>query len=246
MKFLLVTDLDNTLVGDDRATFSLNQKLLSLRDEVCLVYATGRSYPSAQRLKHERQLLEPDYWITGVGTEIYRRGKSDQTWASQLSHDWDRRAIVSITQSFRDLVFQPASEQNPRKISFYLDSENADAILSNLQAELDRAGLSAQVVFSSNQDVDILPRRGDKGLAMTYLREQLQVRSDATLVCGDSGNDISLFQQSTLGVIVGNARSELLNWHRQHGQSYHYRAQANYAWGILEALVHFNLWDADF
>lgn len=239
MKFLLVTDLDNTLVGDAQATLALNQRLATLRDRLCLIYATGRSYASARRLKHREQLLEPNYWVTGVGTEIHDQDQQDLTWAEWLIQDWNREAIAALVQSFPELVPQPSQEQNPRKLSYFLRSPFAESILANLQLKLSQANLDANIIFSSNEDVDILPVRADKGRAVTYLREKLQIPTETTIVCGDSGNDISLFQQSTLGVIVRNAQPELLSWYRQHGQPYHYLAQSTYAWGILEALFHF-------
>lgn len=241
MKFLLVTDLDHTLVGDAQALLHLNQKLMAMRSQVGLIYATGRSYASARRLQQQVQLLEPDFWITGVGTEIYQKEEQNQSWANHLSAGWDRSAIVGLTQAFPELVPQPDADQNPWKISFFLRSQQAEEILATLRHRLAEAGLAAQVVFSSDRDVDILPRQGDKGLAMTHLRQQLQIAPTATLVCGDSGNDISLFQHKTLGVMVGNAQPELRHWYSQHGQTHHYFAQSRYAWGILEALFHFNL-----
>lgn len=242
VKPLLVTDLDNTLVGDAQATLALNQRLAPLRDRLWLIYATGRSYGSAQRLKHREQLLHPDYWVTSVGTEIHDQEKKDGEWTAWLSQDWQRESIVTLIQSaFPDLIPQPNQEQNPHKLSYFLRSPFAESILANLQLKLSQARLSAKIIFSSNEDVDILPLQGDKGLAVTYLRKKLQIPPEATLVCGDSGNDISLFQQSTLGVIVRNAQPELLTWYRQQGQPYHYWAQSPYAWGILEALFHFKL-----
>ena len=239
MKFLLVTDLDNTLVGDAQATLTLNRKLAPVRDRLCLIYATGRSYASARRLKHREQLLEPDYWVTGVGTEIHDQDQQDLAWAEWLTQDWNCEAIAALVQSFPELIPQPRQEQNPRKLSYFLRSSFAESILANLQLKLSQANLPANIIFSSNEDVDILPVRADKGRAVSYLREKLQISAEATLVCGDSGNDISLFQQSTLGVMVKNAQPELLNWYRQYGQSSHYCSQSTYAWGILEALFHF-------
>lgn len=241
MKFLLVTDLDNTLVGDAQATLALNLRLATVRDRLCLIYATGRSYASAQRLKHREQLLQPDYWVTGVGTEIHNQDQQDAAWAEWLTQDWQREDIANLVQSFPELMPQPEREQNPRKLSYFLRSPLSDSILANLRLKLSQADLAAKIIFSSNEDVDILPTRGDKGLAVTYLREQLQMPPELTLVCGDSGNDISLFQQSTLGVIVHNAQPELLDWYRHQGQPQHYWAQSSYAWGILEALFHFQL-----
>nr|MBA2749314.1 HAD hydrolase family protein [Tatlockia sp.] len=61
-----------------------------------------------------------------------------------------------------------------------------------------------------------------------------------TVVCGDSGNDISLFSYNEeRGIIVGNAKSELLQWHNANPANYHYLAQAFCAGGILEGLNHF-------
>jgi sucrose-6-phosphatase len=244
MQFLLITDLDNTLVGDDRATFTLNQKLTAIRHSCFLIYATGRSYASALHLVHTKQLLEPDYWITGVGTEIYDRGKLDQSWANQLSTAWNRAAIAAIAQTYSDLIPQPQSEQNPWKISFRLAQAEKSYVLDNLRAQLSKAGLNYQLVFSSGRDVDILPGNADKGLAARYIRESLRISATSTLACGDSGNDVSLFQHLTLGTIVSNAQPELLDWYSQHRHPNLYLARSPFAWGMLEGLQYFNLLSA--
>ena len=241
MQLLLVTDLDNTLVGDDQALLALNQKLSAQRDRLHLIYATGRSYASARRLQARVQLLEPDYWVTGVGTEIYQNADRNLDWAERLSQDWNQQEVAAIAALFPELIFQDEAEQNPWKLSFLLHSDQAEAIVAALRSKLEQTGLAAQVIFSSNEDVDIVPKSGDKGLAMAYLAELLQMPLDKTLVCGDSGNDISLFQQSTLGVIVNNAQPELLAWHRQFGQPHHYLARSGYAGAIAEALEYFQL-----
>jgi sucrose-6-phosphatase len=239
MSLLLVTDLDNTLVGDDDGTAKLNRWLSDARERVYLAYSTGRSYDSARRLRTERSLLEPDYWITAVGTEIYTQKSLDPTWADQLSTDWDRKAVASMAEGFRALERQPEPDQGLWKVSFYLQNLAEATALADLQEQLDSAGLSAQVIFSGSRDVDIVPAAGNKGNATTYLREHLSLKPEETLVCGDSGNDISLYQRQERGVIVGNALPELLGWYEQQGQPHHYLARATYAWGILEGLAHF-------
>jgi sucrose-6-phosphatase len=239
MSLLLVTDLDNTLVGDDQGTAKLNQWLSEAREQVHLAYSTGRSYDSARRLMTERALLEPDYWITAVGTEIYTQRSLDPTWAGQLSTDWDRTAVASMAEGFKALERQPEPDQGRWKVSFYLQNLAEAAALADLQEQLNSAGLSAQVIFSGSRDVDIVPTAGNKGNATTYLREHLSVKPEETLVCGDSGNDISLYQQQERGVIVGNALPELLRWYEQQGQPHHYLARATYACGILEGLDYF-------
>ena len=242
-KFLLITDLDNTLVGDSLATEGLNRSLMAQRQQFYLVYATGRSYLSARHLQQQAQLLEPDYWITSVGSEIYYRGEVDPQWAQHLCQDWDREAVAAIAQQLPFLLRQPDSEQNSWKVSFRLEERAGIGSLERLERRLQQARLNAQIIFSSGRDVDLLPKQGNKGQAATYLRQYLGVPPEDTLVCGDSGNDISLFQQPARGVIVGNAQPELLQWYYQDNRPWHYLAKSPYAGGIIEALYHFNFLD---
>ena len=240
MKFLLVTDLDNTLVGDDEATQVLNQFLQSKRSQICLVYATGRSHASTSELIAQKQLLAPDYLIAGVGSEIYHDGALDLDLAEDLSQGWDKMALASLAQQFSQLKSQSPKEQNPWKISYSLEpaAENSSTVQA-LQQKLTESGLPAQIIFSSNRDLDILPQTSNKGNAITYLQKRLQIPSEATLVCGDSGNDISMFEQDVRGVIVANALSELLEWHRECGTENHYLSGSACAWGIMEGMAYF-------
>lgn len=69
-----------------------------------------------------------------------------------------------------------------------------------------------------------------------------EMPATATVVCGDSGNDIGLFNvPEARGIIVGNAPPELRQWYEQQGADYHYQAKAACAGGILEGLRYFGL-----
>lgn len=238
-QYLLVTDLDHTLVGDDVATQVLNQRLEAERDRFCFVYATGRSYASTRNLMKEKQLLEPDYLIAGVGSEVYQGHCLDSTWAELMSANWNRSAIAALAEEFSALKPQSDGEQNPWKISYFLQPELAAEVISKLEKEIAKAGFFAQIIYSSDRDLDILPKRGNKGKAVTYLQKRLNIQSEAAVVCGDSGNDISLFEQEACGVIVGNAQPELLKWYRESGKNNHYLARASHAWGMLEGIKYF-------
>ncbi len=242
--FLFVTDLDNTLVGESRALAVLNEKLKQHREEhgTKIVYATGRSPILFQELCNEKLLLEPDALVASVGTEIYFKNSdtADQGWEDKLSPHWNRDAILATTAHFADLVMQPDSEQRPFKVSFLLTENLAQEVLPQLKSQLEQQGLDTKLIYSAGIDLDILPRHGDKGLAVQYLRSLWGIEAKQTVVCGDSGNDISLFSQAEeRGIIVGNAKSELLQWHNNNPANYHYLAQAFCAGGILEGLNHF-------
>ncbi len=239
MTFLLISDLDHTWVGDAVALDTLHRQLDTHRHRVCLIYATGRSRASALDLQSEVGLMEPDYWITAVGSEIYSPQGLDQAWSEHLSRDWHRETVAVIAEEFQDLIPQSEREQNPWKISFCLAPEGSPSVIEQLQAKLRQAGVMAQLIFSSGRDLDLLPVASNKGNASRYLAQRLGFAPEQTLVCGDSGNDISLFETEARGVIVNNAQPELLAWYHAQGQPYHYHAQSGYAAGILEAIAYF-------
>jgi sucrose-6-phosphatase len=245
---LLVTDLDHTLVGNDEALDRLNQVLDQYRQNwgTKIVYATGRSKESYQELVSSQRLLAPDALIAAVGTEIYLAAAEtpEPDWASKLSINWHREEIVAIASRFADLESQPQSEQRPFKVSYYLSPSVVASVVRQLEELLSQQGLDVEIIYSGSKDLDILPRVGDKGAAVQFLRNRWQIDPAQTVVCGDSGNDISLFKYGIeRGIIVGNAQSELLLWHELHPVNYHYRAVADYAAGILEGLKYFRFLD---
>lgn len=243
-KFLFVTDLDNTLVGDDRALEKLNHLLSQHRQEhgTKIVYATGRSPQLYQELLIEKTLLSPDALIASVGTEIYYQDSSspDPTWSSQISAKWNREDVVSIGANFSDLVPQPLLEQRPFKVSYFLAETAAEEVMPRLELLLQERGINAQLIYSGSKDLDILPRNSNKGLAVEFVRQHWEIDSKQTVVCGDSGNDIALFSVGeSRGIIVGNAQPELRKWYEANLADYRYLARANCAGGILEGLHHF-------
>lgn len=242
--FMFITDLDNTLVGDDAALADLNQHLQQHRQDhgTILVYSTGRSLTLYRQLLKEVTLLEPDYLVLSVGTLIYAKGSDTPhpDWVDYLSAGWDRDQVVAIAQSFAALTPQAASEQTQFKVSYTIDAAAAKTVLPQLEAALQEAQLDTQLIYSSDQDLDILPRRGNKGAAVAFLQQQIGMDGDRTVVCGDSGNDIAMFEAaSAKGVIVGNAKPELRQWHATQATSETYLAEAHCAGGILEGLRHF-------
>ncbi|ERN39868.1 sucrose-6F-phosphate phosphohydrolase [Rubidibacter lacunae KORDI 51-2] len=251
---LLVTDLDNTLVGDAKALTALNTYLQALqsRGQLRLVYATGRSPHLYRELLSEQDLLVPDALVTSVGTEIYYPALDpvgaapDPTWAQRLSVGWKRQAVVAICANLPELMLQPSTEQGDFKVSYFLAEHAWSAVRARLVEEFTAADLSVQTIYSGGQDLDLVPRAGDKGQAVQFLQHQWQFDDNSTIVCGDSGNDIALFATgSPFGIIVGNAKPELLDWSAaQRKTARLHCTRASYAAGILEGLEHFGWLEA--
>lgn len=244
--FLFITDLDNTLVGDDTSLRLLNQKLANHREQYQskIVYATGRSLYLYRLLSEAKNLILPDALITSVGTEMYfdpNHKEFDPEWANILSQGWNREAIFEIASHFETLQCQPNSEQNPFKISYYLAQSVADKTIEKLESTLKENGYEVKLIYSAGQDLDLLPKNGDKGLAVQFLRRKWDIPANKTIVCGDSGNDISMFQGEENGLIVSNAKPELIQWYEANKSSNLHLAQSAYAAGIIEGLEHFRL-----
>ncbi|WP_026736736.1 sucrose-phosphate phosphatase [Fischerella sp. PCC 9605] len=242
MKLLIVIDLDNTLVENNQANAALNQRLEAIHNQIYLVYVTSHSYASSHKLIAQAKLLKPDFLITSVGSEIYQQGAFlEQDWANYISKDWNRDRVWSVASEFSELKLQPESEQTPWKLSFWLDMAASLDVINDVRNLLKFAGLSAQVIFSNGRDVDIVPQSSNKGNATVYLQQLLQVQPNATIICGGSGNDISLFQLSSPGIIVGNAQTELLWWYYNTRYPRHYLTHYPYAVGILEGFIYFDV-----
>ncbi|HAG83762.1 MAG TPA: sucrose-phosphate phosphatase [Cyanobacteria bacterium UBA11162] len=243
--FLFVTDLDNTLVGDDTALAELNQQLSQHRQDygTKIVYATGRSLFLYRKLTTEKSLLQPDALITSVGTELYfnpTEDTFDPEWAQIVSQGWDREQVIATASHFADLILQEDSEQRPFKVSYHLTEQAAVEVLPQLKSALQERQLNVKLVYSTGFDLDILPLKADKGLAVQFLRQKWGIEVKQTVVCGDSGNDIALFSVGEeRGIIVGNASSELWQWYQANQTDYRYLAEAHCAGGILEGLHHF-------
>ena len=238
---LLVTDLDHTLVGDRDALARLNHTLEALRSRIRLVYATGRSLAGARQLQREERLLEPEGWATGVGSALLWHGAPDPDWERQLQHRWDRPALGNLLSGWGDLILQPEAEQTPYKLSYELarprvEAEEARQFEQRLQDTLRQARLQAQVVFSSGYQLDLLPPAAGKGAVTGYLQQKLGLRPDQVLCCGDSGNDRSMLGGPWWGVMVGNARPELLAWWRRLRPDTLLRSHHHHAGAILHAL----------
>jgi sucrose-6-phosphatase len=241
--FLIVTDLDSTLVANGNNDILENfNDFFRQHSETYgskLVYATGRSLKLYRELESEVDLLPPDRLITSVGSEIYTKDRQmDTHWSNHLSENWNVDLVQQITSAYTQLRPQPASEQGAFKVSFLLKPEYAN-LLADLEQQLLENGVEAQIIYSSDKDLDILPKRSGKGKALSYVRESLGISPERTVACGDSGNDIALFSENTYGIIVGNARAELREWYRANQSPRLYFARSDYAEGILEGLRHF-------
>jgi sucrose-phosphate synthase len=233
---LVICDIDNTLLGDDEA---LAELVSHIEGDAALGFgvATGRHLNSALKVLQENGVPAPDILITSVGTEIHygRKLRPDTGWQRHIDYRWERERLRQLLEGIPGLRLQPREHQHSHKLSYYIDPDKAPPI-RELTRHLRNHNLSANLIYSHQAYLDLLPIRASKGQAVRYLGAKWGIAPQRMLVAGDSGNDTEMLRGDTLGVVVGNYSPELRHLR---GEPQIYFAAGHYARGVLEGLEHY-------
>jgi len=244
-KKMVYTDLDGTFIGSDDPMYELLD--IIDRNNILLVFSTGRHLPSVLKFIDEKSIRKPDACICLVGTEVYfvKRGEFvlDDRWSGIISKGWHREKIVELLHDIKELVWQDEEWQTRFKISYFL-RENQQEVLKEIARRMEKAKLEAKVlysydckiIYSCDEFLDFLPAKSSKDGALRYVIKRFGIKKEEVVVCGDSGNDLELFKAGFKGIIVGNAHAELKNYKGKNA----YHATGEYSDGIIEGLKQLN------
>ena len=238
----LFTDLDQTLAGNPAALREFVDSVRSHRRSVIFGIATGRRIDTALALMRKLAIPRPDVLISSLGTRIHygQNLDEDDYWASHIDHHWNPRKIRGMLSAQPGIKHQPQVSQTPFKISYYYD-ENLAPPVDDIIALLHKEELTANVVLSFGQFLDIVPSRASKGQALRYVAQRLEFPLEQTLVAGGSGADEDMMRGNTLAVVVANRHHELAGLTDQERI---YFAERPHAHGILEAIEYYDFFGA--
>ncbi len=233
----VITDIDNTLVGEDNSSLpELLELMCANRDRVGFGVATGRSFDSAVTFLKKNGIEEMDVVISSVGSEIYygKRHMPGNGWRTHISNKWNREKIKELLDSLPFLKYQEEETQRAFKVSYYMDPDQDHlALIHDL---LLKNKCRYNLIYSHQKYLDILPYRASKGKAIRYLSYKWEIPLVNFLVCGDSGNDEEMLRGDPRAVVVGNYSPEL---EVLRGRRNIYFAERHGAGGILEAIKHY-------
>jgi sucrose-phosphate synthase len=238
---LLVCDIDNTLTGDRAALAELMARLRDSGGRIGFGVATGRNLEGTRKVLKEWGIPHPDLVITCVGSEIYygRQQVEDRSWSRHIDYRWEPERLRNAMESVPGVRLQAASEQRRHKISYIVDPDTAPPVRKILRY-LRNLDLHANLIFSHDAFLDLLPIRASKGQAVRYVGARWGIAAEHMVVAGDSGNDIEMLRGDILGVVVGNFSRELAPLRTEPRI---YFAEAHYAAGVLEGLRYYGLID---
>ena len=238
----LVTDLDQSLIGDGEALQQFLQVMRENRKEVSFAIATGRRVDSALSALKKHGIPSPDILITSLGTRIqYGQGLTeDDLWADHIDFDWSVRRVRQALASIPGLLPQEQKEQTSFKISYYYDSQTAPSV-EELTATLRQQEITANIFISFGQFLDVIPSRASKGQALRYVAQRMEIPLEQMLVAGGSGADEDMMRGNTLAVVVANRHHEELSLLPTVDRIYF--ARQSFAAGILEAMEHYDFFD---
>jgi len=239
---LFSTDIDGTILGDPESAnrFKSIWEQIPKHQRPLLCYNSGRMVDDVSGLVQEGQLPDPEYIIGGVGTQVFDFTAAElfKDFNQVLSEGWDLEKVEGIAGGFPGIERQPAELLHAFKSSWYLYDAPPGAI-AQLQQQLQGAGLDVEVIYSSQRDLDVLPKKANKGNALGWLCESLSISPEEVLVAGDSGNDTAMFQvDGVRGIAPKNAHPDLRSALTDRRV---YLASKEIADGVLEGLVHYEV-----
>ena len=239
----LFTDLDQSLLGDPDGVEQFIGAMRANRRCTNFGIATGRRLDSALAVLKRWKVPIPDVLITSLGTAIYYAAHlaPDEYWAEHVDHLWKPGLIRRALAKLPGLVRQQPVEQSRFKISYHYDPEVAPSV-EEIITLLRTKDLSANVIHSFGQYLDIVPIRASKGLALRYVAHRFGIPLEHILVAGGSGADEDMMRGNTLAVVVANRHHEELSQLAEADRVYF--AERAHALGILEAIDHYDFFRA--
>lgn len=239
---LLITDIDNTLLGDDDALQQLKEIIHAHRGHMGFGVASGRALELITDALDSNGVEQLDVVIASVGSEIYYGEDlvADKGWASHLRSKWRPTRIHEALDKLGFLHLQEeAHTQREFKISYDLDeATDMDDALATIHDRLVKAKVAYSLIFSHGTFIDILPHRASKGKAVRYLAGKWHIPLKRVATSGDSGNDRDMLIGETAGIVVGNHDEELKSLKRSKSHRVYF-AEAPCAGGIIEGLEHY-------
>lgn len=226
--WLLVTDVDDTLLGDS-AAFAEFVAAVAPAAHLTVVLNSSRPIHSLHGTIAELPTTWRPYGMIGaLGTEIEIDGRTIESWGRRFGSFV--RGPIDVVMSRLGCAPHDDEYQTPLKASFSVPSRMQTRAVRTIR----RTGVAARVIRSGDSAFDVIPALAGKGAALREARALLGVPRRRTVAAGDSYNDLDMLED-VAAIVVGNAVPGLRFALRRRGRRVHFAARTHAA-GVLEGL----------
>ena len=235
MKKLLATDLDGTLLKDNKVTKENSESVDKLlKTENLLVISTGRPYNGITMLKEENN-INADYYILlngalildSLGNKTYQKIIEKHIIKDILNYLIEENLYTSVESGFLTYMLTDRVDvpyPNKKRVNS-IDEINEDLSLISLYHPLkDREEIEdiknrinekyGDYVIAYRNDIyiDVVPIGCSKGNALKELIKQEDILEENAYAIGDSWNDISMFEVVKNSFTFHHVEHEIKNY----------------------------------
>ena len=238
-EWLLVTDVDDTLLGNAVALSTIRRTDRGLTPHRCRSELGPADLKPAQvTLRDLKTDFEPLGNRVGLRTRGDNRGSRHRDRTRRRTRGGVERTTRSIRPGSDRYGHGPTRMQAPcRRVPDTVQGKlhGADPTRSRGQeARSPHRRVKSKIITSGTTNFDVIPATAGKGAAMRFVRDHLGIRPRHTIAAGDSLNDLEMLRVAgAQAIVVGNATPRLKKAMRD---SNAYMAKRTHAAGILEGL----------
>lgn len=233
---LIAFDLDGTLMGPDQTISPRVQAAIARAQaqDIVVTLATGRMFSTTRVFAHTLNISAPlicyqGGWIQALDSDVLHRISLPKSLAQQATGLGDAQGWHTVLYAdgklyIREMLYAPdfydawlapdvtvvnhwedvLATHTVDKVLYVAEPEHIATMARILNQHFAN---SAEVVQSHEMFVEVVPQNVDKGTALAWLAQHLDISQAEVLAAGDQGNDLAMVKWAGIGVAMGNAIS---------------------------------------
>ncbi len=224
-KYVLSTDIDNTILYDGYVHPETLRYLNKLSKYFDIVMNTGRRKKSYEKLSLNSDIVCLE---NGCIIEVY--GERDKTWEESIKNGYDKENVYKILKN----IFGDKTEKKEYMVIVRYGDLDINDIKTVLQAfELPGAKYT---INENTKILEVIPKNTDKGKVLERISYLLKKPLDAFYGIGDSGNDLEMLKTVRKPYTFEHATEEIKELvEKRNGYISPYRSHEG-IWDVLDRI----------
>lgn len=238
---MVALDMDDTLLGDKLTISNENIKALQEANKrgVIITICSGRASKSIKSIVKDIELISKDDYFISYNGAVIQDFNGNNIFYKPIQGDI-LKDIIHIGRDFgvdvqlynkEDIIVEKYTSRvksyeetnkfpviitddltrydESIKILFnYSDIDKLKKLQSHIKQNYND---KVNVFFSKPTFLEVINKDANKGLALEYLANHLNIHRNEIIAVGDSFNDIYMIEYAGMGVAINNARNEIKN-----------------------------------